>query len=682
MGKSSAYASTPTDTKGMPPGIPFIIGNEAAERFSFYGMRAILVVFMTQYLLDASGNDATMGDEEAKSVYHLFVAAAYFTPMLGALISDIFFGKYRTILFISLLYCFGHGLLALMDLGPHMGTWDMKPFLYSGLFLIALGAGGIKPCVSAHVGDQFGSGNKHLMTQVFNWFYFSINLGAAASQFMTPWLLAKYGPAYAFGLPGVLMAIATFVFWLGRHRFVHVPASGWKKFKEETFSPAGRRALLNLSPLFLIFVPMFWAIFDQTGSAWVLQADQMDRQLGITWLPSQIQFVNPVLILLGIPIFTYGVYPLMGKFFKVTPLRKIGIGLALTAGSFVVTGVVEEQIQDRQESIASTMYSDLAADLRRGQDPTLGNPDTIAKAAIVAGERSALTTERFKELSTLSPNEMLGRIEQSRIPKLLTDETREAIASELNLSDPSVLKTSLQPIIEADWDASKLAEYGLTFERLAGFMPDGALAEMLTLEEASRIFEALSTEQPVVTDEGETTVDMPSNLAAAVKAARAVWVVPSKDPDAEADPDAKPVSDEQRIVSTYLNQMPNIIWQFLAYLILTSAEIMVSIVCLEFAYSQSPRKMKSFIMGVYFLGVSLGNFFVSGVNAVIIQIRDVTGTNPLEGANYYWFFAGLMFLVSMLYIPFALRYKGETFIQGEEDKKIDHEEATAEGPDA
>src|SRR6056297_3413354 len=176
----------PTETR-LPGGVPFIVGNEAAERFSFYGMRAILVVFMTQYLVDASHNDATMTDEKAKSIFHLFVGAAYFTPMLGALIADIFWGKYKTILYISLMYCVGHGCLALMDLGPVTGAWDMRPFMYSGLFLIALGAGGIKPCVSAHVGDQFGSGNKHLMTQVFNWFYFSINLGAAASQFMTPW---------------------------------------------------------------------------------------------------------------------------------------------------------------------------------------------------------------------------------------------------------------------------------------------------------------------------------------------------------------------------------------------------------------------------------------------------------------------------------------------------------------
>ncbi|MCH7960964.1 MAG: hypothetical protein IIC49_01380 [Planctomycetes bacterium] len=239
------YRTTPDPTNTrMPGGIPYIIGNELAERFSFYGMKGILTVFMTEHLLDSSGASANMSDEQAKYWYHMFTAAAYFFPLLGAILADVVLGKYRSILFISLMYCLGHGALAMMDLGPHFGLWDMKPFLIAGLLMIAIGAGGIKPCVSAHVGDQFGAGNKRLLTQIFNWFYFSINLGAAASTMLTPILLVKVGPWAAFGLPGVLMAIATFVFWLGRHKFVHVPPSGMKFFKE-TFSPDGIRALLG-----------------------------------------------------------------------------------------------------------------------------------------------------------------------------------------------------------------------------------------------------------------------------------------------------------------------------------------------------------------------------------------------------------------------------------------------------
>ena len=461
----AAPRTSPDQTRTtLPPGIPFIIGNELAERFSFYGMKGILTVFMTTHLLDAAGNEAFLSDEAAKKWYHIFGFMAYIFPLLGAYISDVFLGKYRTILFLSLLYCVGHGCLAVMDAGPSMGM-DMWPWFVAGLVIIAMGAGAIKPCVSAHVGDQFGAGNKHLVSRTFSWFYFSINIGAAASSFLTPLFLKHYGPWLAFGVPGVLMALATFVFWLGRNRFIHVPPSGHEKFFNETFSPEGLRALVNLAPIFLLFVPAFWTLFDQTGSAWVLQAKSMDRNfLGIEWLESQVQVVNPVLILILIPTFAYVVYPALDRVWTMTPLRKIGIGMFTTAAAFSISAWIE------------------------------------------------------------------GRI-----------------------------------------------------------------------------------------DAGET---------------------------------------------------PNIAWQFLAYAVLTSAEVMVSITTLEFAYTQAPKKMKSFIMGIYFAGVAIGNLFAAGVNWWIEAFKNEDGTSALDGAAYYWFFTYLMIAVSVVFVFFAIFYKGQTFIQGEDHKEV------------
>lgn len=315
----------------MPGGIPFIITNEAAERFSFYGMRTILVIFMTQYLwlMDGLGGEE-MSKTQATAYYHKFVAWVYFTPLIGALLSDVFLGKYRTIILLSIVYCVGHAALAFMGVTGTSGWW-----LFGGLLLIAVGAGGIKPCVSAHVGDQFGKGNSHLLTKIFNWFYFSINLGSVVSTLMTPWLLKWYGPHWAFGIPGVLMAIATFLFWRGRHKFIHVPPGGMKFFYE-VISREGLVAIGKLLPLFAFFA-MFWALFDQTGSSWVFQSQDMDRNfLGIEWLPSQIQAINPLLILTFIPLFTMVLYPAIDKVFKLTPLRKIGIGLFLASAAFLI----------------------------------------------------------------------------------------------------------------------------------------------------------------------------------------------------------------------------------------------------------------------------------------------------------------------------------------------------------
>ena len=136
------YLTAPLNEATLPKGIPYIIGNEAAERFSFYGMRAILVIFMTQYLVNAEGQADYMSEDEAKGWFHLFVSAVYMTPLLGALISDGILGKYRTIITLSLVYTLGHFALSLDD---------TRAGLAIGLGLIALGAGGIKPCVSAHL---------------------------------------------------------------------------------------------------------------------------------------------------------------------------------------------------------------------------------------------------------------------------------------------------------------------------------------------------------------------------------------------------------------------------------------------------------------------------------------------------------------------------------------------------
>lgn len=338
-----SFRTTAVETDRMPPGIPYIVGNEAAERFSFYGMRTILVVFMAQYLhwMDGRGGKA-ISNTEAVEYYHQFTSWVYFTPLLGALLADIFIGKYRTILILSVVYCLGHAALACMGSYGNSSWW-----LFSGLLLICLGAGGIKPCVSAHVGDQFGKGNHHLLTRVYNWFYFSINFGSFFSTLLTPWLLEWYGPHWAFGVPGVLMAIATVMFWMGRHKFVHIPPAGLGFFRE-AFSREGIIALCKLIPLFTI-IAVFWSLYDQTGSSWVLQAEQMNLSfLGVRWLESQVQAVNPILILVFIPLFTFWIYPLLNRVFPLTPLRKIGLGLVLMTLSFGLVTLTQSWIDAGQ----------------------------------------------------------------------------------------------------------------------------------------------------------------------------------------------------------------------------------------------------------------------------------------------------------------------------------------------
>ncbi len=195
----------------FPPQTKYIVGNEACERFSFYGMKSILVLYMV--------NALAMSESEAMEVAHLFNALIYILPLLGAWIADRFLGRYHTILYVSLFYCLGHGVLATADLTQSLEVKRM--ILMTGLFIIALGAGGIKPCVSAFVGDQVGGFDTKTMTRVYAAFYWSINFGSFFSFLVIPWIHKNWGYSWAFAIPGIFMGLATLVFWSGRKQYRH-----------------------------------------------------------------------------------------------------------------------------------------------------------------------------------------------------------------------------------------------------------------------------------------------------------------------------------------------------------------------------------------------------------------------------------------------------------------------------
>ena len=441
------YRIAPLKTDRMPPGIFYIVGNEAAERFSYYGMNSILVIFMTQYLLNAQGRPDHMSDAQADAWYHTFVSCAYFLPVLGAFLADAFLGKYRTVLFLSIVYCFGHFTLSLND--TRLG-------LALGLGLIALGAGGIKPCVSAIVGDQFGASNQHLLPRVYSWFYFSINFGSAFSTILIPELLDRSGSGLAFGTPGIFMVIATLLFWFGRKKFVHIPPAGARVYFREVFRHENLKALANL----LILVPfaaMFWALWQQNFSSWVLQAEKMDRHLfGREWLPAQIQTVNPIFILVMLPLFSYVLYPAIHRVWRLTPLRKFGMGLFIMVIAFLIVAWIQVRID--------------------------------------AGGH------------------------------------------------------------------------------------------------------------------------------------------------------------------------PNIVWQVIAFVVLTAAEVMVSVTHLEFAYTQAPKALKSLAMCTYLGAVAFGNAFTAAVNYFI---QNPDGSVKLAGASYFFFFTGVMMVTAVLFVLIAGFYRGKTYIQDE-----------------
>jgi POT family proton-dependent oligopeptide transporter len=387
----------------MPRQLPFIIASEGCERFSFYGMRNILTVFLTTSLLLYLPKAERGG--AAIDVFHSFVIGVYFFPLLGGWLADRWFGKYNTILWFSLIYCLGHGCLAAFA--------DSRPGFYTGLGLIAFGSGGIKPLVASFMGDQFDASNKQLAKVAFDAFYWIINVGSFVASLTMPWFLRSLGPEIAFGIPGALMLIATIAFYAGRHRYVKLPPS---PANPDSFLGVARTALLASAPgrgrpglvvaaiggvlalasvvaafawpseavpalclalvfvlgfggagmaiqlerargvhpddavngalavlriliLFALITP-FWSLFDQKASTWVLQAKLMTTP---SWFePAQMQALNPLLILLLIPFNNLVVFPwLHRRGWEPTALRRMTAGIALAGVSWIIVGMMQ-----------------------------------------------------------------------------------------------------------------------------------------------------------------------------------------------------------------------------------------------------------------------------------------------------------------------------------------------------
>uniref|UniRef100_A0A8C5LZJ9 Solute carrier family 15 member 1 n=1 Tax=Leptobrachium leishanense TaxID=445787 RepID=A0A8C5LZJ9_9ANUR len=372
---------------GYPLSIFFIVINEFCERFSYYGMRAVLVLYF-KYFIQWDDNLSTV-------IYHTFVAVCYLTPILGAIIADSWLGKFKTIVYLSIVYAAGQVVLsisAIHDLTDHNRDGipdDMNvPVALSmtGLLLIALGTGGIKPCVSAFGGDQFDETQDKQRSRFFSIFYLSINAGSLLSTIITPILRGQECGIYtkqkcyplAFGVPAALMVVALIVFIIGSSMYKKVAPQGniivkvskcigfaisnrfknrsksipkrehwmdWAKEKYEERLIAQIKMVVRVLFLY-IPLPMFWALFDQQGSRWTLQATTMDGNFGAIQIqPDQMQTVNPILIIVLVPVVDILVYPLIKKCkLNFTPLKRMTVGMFLAAMAFIAAALVQVEI--------------------------------------------------------------------------------------------------------------------------------------------------------------------------------------------------------------------------------------------------------------------------------------------------------------------------------------------------
>uniref|UniRef100_A0A3B4API0 Solute carrier family 15 member 1 n=1 Tax=Periophthalmus magnuspinnatus TaxID=409849 RepID=A0A3B4API0_9GOBI len=337
----------------------FIVVNEFCERFSYYGMRAVLVLYFKYFL--------KWDDDFATTIYHTFVALCYLTPILGAIIADSWLGKFKTIIYLSIVYAAGQIVLAVSAI--HDITDTNKD--------------GVPDNMTFHV---MPSVYEKQRSTFFSIFYLSINAGSLLSTIITPILRAQQCGIHtkqqcyplAFGVPAALMVVALIVFIVGsgmynktapqgnilvkvckcvgfaiknrfRHRDSRFPKrEHWMDWAEEKYDKLLiAQVKMVLKVLFLFIpLPMFWALFDQQGSRWTLQATTMDGNFGVFVVqPDQMQTVNPILILVLVPVMDSIVYPLISKCnLNFSPLKRMTVGMFLAALAFVAAALVQLQI--------------------------------------------------------------------------------------------------------------------------------------------------------------------------------------------------------------------------------------------------------------------------------------------------------------------------------------------------
>ena len=438
-----------------------ILGTETAERFAYFGFRAVLVLYFTMAL--------QYTESQAIALFAFNSSLAYFSPLLGAVLADGWLGRYRTILYFGTVYVVGLAVLAAAA-GIPLLSLPWKRFLtFAGLFLVCMGTGGIKPCVSAFGADQVYLSNsnnrnscssssssthpgerkekgertcigdddndepednhddddyddpEHVRSEqvrtFFNYFYFCINVGAVTSIALVPIVRAVSGFGLAFAFPCFFMTGAMLLFLSKRRDYIHqdVTVGGghdnrmlttfrlaWGLLIERLYSyrwvasncsrfqpiPVSRpRRLvptsdrmeeedragedidptedeaaearwkelmddaaqtLNILPVLAMF-PVFWTLYDQQGSVWTLQATRMYLPMGMQ--PEQMNIINPVQILLFVPLFQQVVYPyLEGRGFNISPLRRMSWGMVFAAVAFFISGLVESSIQRHEET--------------------------------------------------------------------------------------------------------------------------------------------------------------------------------------------------------------------------------------------------------------------------------------------------------------------------------------------
>ncbi|NXV06195.1 S15A1 protein, partial [Cettia cetti] len=659
---------------GFPLSIFLIVINEFCERFSYYGMKAVLTLYFTRFL--------HWDDNFATAIYHTFVALCYLTPILGAIIADSWLGKFKTILYLSIVYAIGQTVLSvgsINDLTDHNrdGSPDNVAVNIAlsmiGLILIALGTGGIKPCVSAFGGDQFEDDQEKQRSTFFSLFYLSINAGSLLSTLITPTIRASQCGIHtkqecyplAFGVPAILMAVALVVFVIGSKMYKKVKPQGnvmlevskcigfaiknrfqhgsklpkrehWLDWASEKYDKRLiEQTKMVLRVLFLyIPLPMFWAVFDQQGSRWTLQATAMDGDFGFHIQPDQMQIVNPILIVIMVPIVDSLVFPLIKKCkLNFTPLKKMTVGMFLGSLAFVAAALLQVQIDKTYPVFPAAGQTQINL-INLGAVPaTVQFQPQLQSVNVTPNEATGymiFETSKLQSLhiisGTLNATKTLDLLEGERYTLPLKLDSTE-IKYDLIWDNITSKPTSGKSLVRF------INNFPSTVNLTMGDMDFGPLNPL-----------SVSNYSDIPKPDGTYIINVSTPLMNCE-------VVSKKFGYGGAYTISIDNCVGNKLNIKYFEDMaPNTVhmaWQIPQYFLLTCAEVLFSVTGLEFSYSQAPSNMKAVLQAGWLLTVAVGN--------IIVIIVAGASTIKEQWAEYV-LFAALLLVVCIIFAIMASFY--------------------------
>ncbi|XP_035702248.1 solute carrier family 15 member 2 isoform X2 [Folsomia candida] len=683
-----------------PKQVWFILANEFCERFSYYGMKAVLTIYLVNVL--------AYSPDSATKLYHIFSGFCYFTPLFGAMIADSFLGKFRTILYLSIVYSLGNVILSLAATPP-LNLPD-RTFSLIGLGLIAIGTGGIKPCVSSFGGDQFilPQQERHL-GQFFSIFYFSINAGSLISTFVTP-IFRKDIACFesdtcyplAFGVPAALMIAALAIFILGRPMYTltkpagnlvllvikcvshaisrkrKLAATGDKRehfldYADDKFDKKLLNDVKALLRILFLYIPLpaYWSLFDQQGSRWTLQATRMDGKFfGYLIKPDQMQVVNPFLILALIPIFDKVIYPTLRRGNILTrPLQRLTTGGILAGIAFIISGILELHLEPTYAVTLGPSESQvhfintLPCNLNLTFNGELGSRgiesfDMSILSKISAGKYDG-KVEAIGECDLLKNNVTFSFIaEEQKAFTYMIKVVNGSIEMQRDKSEDELEKSKegnpkLKVII-----SGMLEEVNLNATLL--LINEKQVAKHINLQnDTSTVFlidpNMYHFKLFIPSNETVNRLEQSVNISGTIDLHLGGNYILTL---------SKDLASGQISTKSYTITEPNsvhMLWLLPQYIVITISEVMFSVTGLEFSFSQAPVSMKAVIQAAWLLTVAFGNIIVVFIAEFIKFDKQ---------SKEFFLFAGLMFADMTIFGIMAYFYKPIDINanEGEEDE--------------